>query len=111
MQSAAAGISRLKDRQRRDKIDDIRSKGQRVDNELHDAGIELAGILLSDRFPDGTWRSAVNNASGIDLQGYIGDNLDVVCEVKTHNSLYGNRSAKIKEALRRLQSSGCKNRF
>ena len=88
-----------------------KGQGQRVDNELHDTGVELAQLLLTNKFPNRTWILATNNKKGIDVQGYLGDKLDVVCEVTTHDLFQGNRRTKILNDLQRLQDTQVQNKF
>ena len=84
---------------------------KRVDNELHDTAIELSQLLLADKFPNRSWIVATKNQKGIDVQGYLGDKLDVACEVTTHNRLEGNRRPQILKDLRRLQDAKIQNKF
>lgn len=90
---------------------EAKSAGGRVDNELHDTGVELAQLLLANKFPNRSWTVATRNIEGIDVQGYLGDTLDVACEVTTHNFLLGKARQNILEDLERLHDSGAQNRF
>lgn len=84
---------------------------ERVDNPLHDTGVELAQLLLAERFPARSWTVATHNRKGIDVQGYLSGKLDVACEVTTHDSLDGNRRKQVQDDLTRLQSTGAQNKF
>lgn len=88
-----------------------KNHGKRVDNELHDTSVELAQLLLANKFPNRSWMVATANKKGIDVQGYLGDKLDVACEVTTHDLFQGNRRKQILEDLARLQSTGAQNKF
>lgn len=85
--------------------------GKRVDNELHDTSVNLAQQLLANKFPNRSWKMATENKRGIDVQGYLGNQLDVACEVTTSDLFQGHRSKNILEDLQRLQDSGVENKF
>ena len=88
-----------------------KNHGKRVDNKLHDTGVELTQLLLANKFPNRSWVVSTGNKKGIDVQGYLGDTLDVACEVTTHNLLVGHRRKNILEDLERLQRIGAQNKF
>jgi hypothetical protein len=44
-----------------------KNHGKRVDNELHDTGVELAQLLLANKFSNRSWIVATRNRKGIDV--------------------------------------------
>jgi len=82
-----------------------------LNNKIHDLAAQLAIMRLQKDHPSADFRYLGAGASGIDIQGYIHDNVEVACEVSTHDKYQGNRRSNIREDFERLEKHPAKHKY
>ena len=81
-----------------------------LNNTIHDLAAQLAITRLQKDHPGVHFHYLGAGASGIDIQGYIQDSVEVACEVSTHDKYQGNRRSNSDEDFERLQSYQAKHK-
>ena len=94
-------------------IELIRLKADRnlINNKIHDLAAQLTILKLKRFHPQVMFNYQGAGVSGIDIQGYFEDSLEVACEVSAHDKYQGNRQTNINEDLNRLENCQAKYKY
>ena len=72
---------------------------------FHDAVLKVAQTHLEERFPGRAWDDSSDSHPGIDIVGTLDGQVDVACEVKSHDFFMGNHRESLLRDLEALVES------